>query len=225
MPTVANSLQTYLDALDQMIPEVGQRFIKAEHRIIALNRAAIKVAGKLGGLKFFYTTPITVDVKDQVLADHITNVGTTIYMVTNIDPIALTEDRDFYNVVDKHEFHALRAKDSTLKLAYYQRENGNILHIDPVIAVAGNIEMVAYGLPEDYSVDTLSTDISQLNAIVEEAASILRIRSRDFQEVGLLHQLAKESVEDAAMMESRKNETDRIQMAQNSPRSRLRSRG
>lgn len=233
MATLPNTMDTYRAAFDAAVVRGGGRFLTDEDRDMALNRAAIKAANKLGGLNFYYEAAIAIAVSpsppivEYIIPDNIFKLVGPIYVRYD------DGNRDYVDVVDRSQFRQLvdEGRVPSSPLAFYDRNRTTavtaegILEFKEEFAKTGFLEIQCKGVPNDLTTNPLVADITQINAVVEQAMSIARLRSRDLNEAKMLHDLANESAEDAAVMESRKNETSRIQMGYKGPQTRLRSRG
>lgn len=224
MPTLSNGMDAYLSMLRTKVVNMGQKFITPADELNALNEAALTVASKLGGLKFVDASQVTVANSDTVI---LPNTVEQVQYLELIDTSVTPNVVSFVDVVDYKMYRAINyATPTTNQFAWFD-PNTKILTISPAPLTAGLVvRALCYGMPSVIVGGGATTlydgDVGQMSAITTEAASIIRMRTRDIQEMGILHNRALESVEDAAAVMARQNQVTRVGVGRHTPLSRLR---
>ena len=223
MPTIDNTWDNYLNALRLLVRNPSGKYNKPdEHELLALNMSAIRVSNKLGGLRVIVDSPTVADQSEYILDNNIIHVDHPAYLVTLVGVSLATEDTsELVNVVGYDKFKAIKNRGFFgSKHAFYSRSMGNRLNIEPAPAAGKIIRLLCKA---HVTAGTLGTaqlydgDIDQINAVVEGAAHLLRIGSRDVREADMHRRNSSESIEDAAQSMSRANQVDTIVPRQSSP--------
>lgn len=225
MPTLPKTHQRYLDALQMLVYNPGKRFISEAEELLALNQGALFVASELGGI-FFIDNSMTLPVGQNTLT-----VPDNIYDIRYLELVtaASPETVEFIDVVPYEDFRVLgfgsEPDGSKARFAYFIPET-NQLVIQPAWDGAADVpvRLLCWGMPNELTNSVLLYDgnIEQINAIVFEAASILRMKTRDGAESERLHQRALQAIESAATVNSLRKRLKRVNVGRHTPQTRLR---
>jgi hypothetical protein len=187
--------------------------------MLLLNTAAIKVASRLGGLRYFYPFLTVAAQVQYTLPNTIVKLESPAWVVDNVG--LSNEESEPFDIYNFQDFQALKNADSLPdQCGWYEEENGNILHLEPPFADANRtIRVIAKGFPNELTNSTTlyDGDISQMRPICLLAAADAKLRSRDYNEAKTLSGMADEAIEDVARMESIKNQVDCTRSGQVTP--------
>lgn len=234
MSQLSNLHQTYLDYLRMKVHNPGGKFITPTDEDAALNEASLTVASRLGGLLQYLdrSVALVANQNDYTLPDQYRQVLYLEIADTTVTPTKFLH----VDVVRYQDFRVLgKPTTSGAYLAYFEPERNN-LHIEPAptAAQAGLFFwIVVRGLPQRIFIAAAPPntaalvalydgDLAQIAAVTKEAASILRLKSRDVPESDALHARAMENVEDAAVVEHVKNMATHASVGRHTPLSKLR---
>jgi hypothetical protein len=214
-------MDQYLALLRTKVLNPSGKYITPADELNALNEAAITVASKLGGLKLVASAVTTANVSDYIFPN---SVEGPLYLEiedTTVTPSTFSR----IDVTSYSLFRSLRTEPVFSGTFAWFDPNTKILHVEPAPLLDNlNLRLVYRGLPSEIlgGVTTLyDGDVSQMAAITTEAASILRMRTRDMQESEILHNRALQNVEDAGQIEAVRNQTTRVGVGRHTPMSRL----
>lgn len=222
MPTLSNSHDQYFQMLETLVYNPGRKFITAADESNAINQAAITVAGKLGGI--WYNFPVAVLAANQtdfIIPDN------TIMRIRYAEIIDNNTGQvvDFFDVVSYEQFRVINFQQQSDNYFAYYEPSSQLLHIQPGVPLTTyTVRLLCYGFPNllvQNSAVLYDGDIGQMSAICKEAASLLRIKTRDMEESTGLHNKALEAVDDAAVMQSQSRRVGRIQVGRHTPLSRM----
>lgn len=231
MPQITNTHGLYLQHLRMKVHNPSKVFITTPDEDAALNEAAINVASRLGGLAFIdRTLTTTAGQSDYTVSTSYRAIRYLEIADTSVTPNTITTV-DVVRYEDFRRLNTPQASDKTY--AYFVPETNN-LHIEPAPATTGlQLWLLVWGMPNriiaatagqtSFATTLYDGDLAQLSAITTEAASLLRMKSRDLPESNGLHERANEATEAAAVVESMKNMISKAQVGRHTPNTNLRS--